>query len=130
MADQRANSSPSRGEQYSLSDSTDFHQRHTQRTAEVHAHFFLPYLRPGMNLVDCGCGTGSITVGLAEAVSPGEVIGFEISASDVDLARERAKEGGTGTYGLKSPTSTSSHFQTSRLTPRSSTRIWYTSIIQ
>ena len=94
MAEQRANSSPSRGEQYSLADSTQWHQRHTQRTAEVHARFFLPYLRPGMNLVDCGCGTGSITVGLAEAIAPGEVTGIEISASDVDLARERAKQGG------------------------------------
>ncbi len=47
-----------------------------------------------MNLVDCGCGTGSITVGLAEALSPGEVTGIEISASDVDLARERVKQGG------------------------------------
>ncbi len=94
MAEQRANSSLSRGEQYSLADSTQWHQRHTQRTAEVHARFFLPYLRLGMNLVDCGCGTGSITVGLAEALSPGEVTGIEISASDVDLARERVKQGG------------------------------------
>ena len=75
MADQPPNSSPSRGEQYSFADSTAFHQRHAQRTAEVQARFFLPYLRPGMHLVDCGCGTGSITVGLAEAVSPGEVTG-------------------------------------------------------
>jgi len=94
MADQPPNSSPSRGEQYSLADSTEFHQRHTQRTAEIQARFFLSYLRPGMNLVDCGCGTGSITVGLAEALSPGEVTGIEISASDVDLARERVKQGG------------------------------------
>ncbi len=94
MADQRGGSSPSRREHYSLADSPKFHQRHTQRTAEVHARFFLPYLRPGMNLVDCGCGTGSITVGLAEAISPGEVTGIEISASDVDLARERAKKEG------------------------------------
>ncbi len=94
MADQRAELSPSRREHYSLADSPERHQRHAQRTAEVHAGFFLPYLRPGMHLIDCGCGTGSITVGLAEAVSPGEVTGFEISASDVDLARERAKKGG------------------------------------
>ncbi len=94
MADQPPNSSPSRGEQYSFAESTAFHQRHAQRTAEVQARFFLPYLRPGMHLVDCGCGTGSITVGLAEAVSPGEVTGIEISSSDVDLARERGKQGG------------------------------------
>jgi len=94
MADQRAKPSPSRREFYSYADSTAFHQWHAQRTAEVNARFFLPYLRPGMHLVDCGCGTGSITVGLAEAVAPGEVTGIEISASDVDLARGRAKEEG------------------------------------
>ncbi len=94
MADKKAESSPRGQENYSFADSTDWHQSISQRTAEVNAGFFLRHLRPGMNLVDCGCGTGSITVGLAEAVSPGEVIGFEISASDVDLARERAKKGG------------------------------------
>ncbi len=94
MADQRTGSSPSRQEHYSFADSPERHQRHAQRTAEVHARFFLPYLRPGMHLIDCGCGTGSITVGLAEAISPGEVTGIEISASDVDLARERARKGG------------------------------------
>ncbi len=94
MADRRTGSSPSRQENYSFADSPAFHQRHAQRTAEVNARFFLPHLRPGMNLVDCGCGTGSITVGLAEALAPGDVTGIEISASDVDLAREAAKGGG------------------------------------
>ena len=94
MPDQRAKSSLSRREQYSLADSTEFHQWHAQRTAEVSARFFLPYLRPGMHLVDCGCGTGSITVGLAEAISPGDVTGIEISARDVDLGRERARKSG------------------------------------
>ena len=94
MADQRAKPSPSRREDYSYADSTAFHQWHTQRTAEVNAGFFLRHLRAGNHLVDCGCGTGSITVGLAEAVAPGEVTGIEISASDVDLARGRAKAEG------------------------------------
>jgi len=94
MADKQAGSSPNRREFYSFADSLAFHQSQSQRTTEVHAAFFLPYLRPGMHLIDCGCGTGSITVGLAEAISPGEVTGIEISASDVDLARERAKKGG------------------------------------
>jgi len=93
MADQRAKPSPSRREDYSYADSTAFHQWHAQRTAEVHARFFLPYLRPDMHLIDCGCGTGSITVGLAEAIAPGEVTGIDISPNDVALARERAKEG-------------------------------------
>jgi ubiquinone/menaquinone biosynthesis C-methylase UbiE len=27
---------------------------------------FIPYLKPGMTVLDCGCGPGTITIGLAE----------------------------------------------------------------
>ena len=60
------------------------------RTAENHAAFFLPYLKSGMGLLDCGSGPGSITAGLAKAVSPGEVTGIEIEASQVKLAKANA----------------------------------------
>ncbi len=60
------------------------------RTADVHAAFFLPYLRAGMNLLDCGCGPGTITVGLAQAVSPGNVTGIDLEESQLELARENA----------------------------------------
>ena len=94
MADKQAGSFSREPENYSFADSPTYHQKFSQRTAEVNASFFLHHLRRGMNLVDCGCGTGSITAGLAKVISPGEVTGIEISASDVDLARERAKKGG------------------------------------
>ena len=38
---------------------------HGRRTAERWAGFLLPHLRPGMRLLDLGCGPGSITAGLA-----------------------------------------------------------------
>lgn len=60
------------------------------RTAENHAGFFLPHLKPGMKLLDCGCGPGTITVGFAEVVAPGEVIGTEIEETQVALARQSA----------------------------------------
>lgn len=53
-----------------------------QRTADTHAAFFLPHLRPGMSLLDVGCGPASITVGLAAAVAPGPT-----TAVDVDVSR-------------------------------------------
>ena len=60
------------------------------RTADVHGAFFLPYLRTGMEVLDCGCGPGSITVGLAEAVIPGSVTGIDLEESQLKTARETA----------------------------------------
>jgi ubiquinone/menaquinone biosynthesis C-methylase UbiE len=60
------------------------------RTAESHAAFFIDRLKPGMNILDCGCGPGTITLGFAELIAPGQVVGTEIEASQVALARERA----------------------------------------
>ncbi len=65
---------------------------HGSRTAEMHAAWFLPYLQPDMTLLDCGCGSGSITVGLAKAVEPGQVTGVDISEIEIKRARERAAE--------------------------------------
>ena len=49
-----------------------------QRPAESQAAHLLPHLRPGMALLDVGCGDASITVGLATAVSPGHVVGVDL----------------------------------------------------
>ena len=60
---------------------------HAKRTADKDAAFFLPMLRPGMRLLDVGCGPGSITAGLAKRVAPGETIGIDASQSVIDTAR-------------------------------------------
>ena len=53
---------------------------HSARTAEDAAAFLLPYIEPGMRLLDFGCGPGTITVGLADAVgNRGSVLGIDIS---------------------------------------------------
>jgi SAM-dependent methyltransferase len=57
---------------------------HAERTAASHAAFLLPYLRPGMDLLDLGCGPGSITVGLAAAVAPGRSTGIDAEPVPVD----------------------------------------------
>lgn len=63
-------------------------------SAESHARHLLPYLRPGLRVLDFGCGPGTISVGLAEAVTPGELHGVDMEESQVALARSaaRAKE--------------------------------------
>jgi SAM-dependent methyltransferase len=67
---------------------------HARRTAARNASFFLPRLRPGMRLLDIGSGPGSVTIGLAEAVAPGEAIGIDASSEAVESARRRAEEQG------------------------------------
>jgi ubiquinone/menaquinone biosynthesis C-methylase UbiE len=69
-------------------------RRLARRTAATSAGFFLPHLRPGMRVLDCGCGPGSITVGLAETVAPGEVVGLDIQPAQVERARALAAERG------------------------------------
>ncbi len=62
------------------------------RTAARDAAFFLPFLRPGMRVMDVGCGPGTITVGLAEVVAPGRVDGFDLQPALVKRARAIASE--------------------------------------
>ena len=67
-------------------------QCHASRTATSHAAFFLPFLNSGMTLLDCGCGSGGITLGLAEACSPGQVIGIDIGITEIERAISNANE--------------------------------------
>src|SRR5262245_21115076 len=65
-------------------------RQHGQRTAEEAAAFLLPELRPGMRLLDVGCGPGSITRGLAERLVTGQVVGLDLSRDALDAARRDA----------------------------------------
>ena len=64
-----------------------FLQRHT---VEANSAFLIPYLRPGMRVLDFGCGPGTISVGLARLVAPGEMHGVDMEESQIDLARSIA----------------------------------------
>jgi ubiquinone/menaquinone biosynthesis C-methylase UbiE len=64
---------------------------HAKRTADTVAAFFLPFIKPGMRLLDIGCGPGSITAGLAQRVEPAETIGIDPSPSVIEAAKSLAK---------------------------------------
>jgi len=67
---------------------------HASRSAENSAAYLLPHLRPGLDLLDVGCGPGSITLDLARLVAPGRVVGLEYAEEALRLAREAAQEQG------------------------------------
>lgn len=79
------------GETYTHGYSEEHQRFLAMRSAERDAAFFLPFLRSGMRLLDCGCGVGSITIGLAEAVAPGEVVGMDIDERQLATARTLAQ---------------------------------------
>ena len=60
-------------------------------TAAANAAHVLPYLRPGLRVLDFGCGPGTISVGLATAVDPGELHGVDMAESQIELARSVAE---------------------------------------
>ncbi|NJM72849.1 MAG: methyltransferase domain-containing protein [Scytonema sp. RU_4_4] len=65
-----------------------------RRSAQSHAAFLLPHLRPGLRLLDCGCGPGSMTCDLAREVAPGSVVGLDRELSQVERARSYAANQG------------------------------------
>ena len=69
---------------------------HRWRTAANSAGYLLPLLRPGMRLLDVGCGPGTITMDLADVVGPvGTVTALERTEDALDLARGEAGRRGT-----------------------------------
>ena len=79
---------------YSIGYGPCVHPWHSERTAASRAAFLLPHLQPGMSLLDCGCGPGTITLGLSEAIFPGYVVGIDLDRRQVERARALAGERG------------------------------------
>src|SRR3954451_19245439 len=63
---------------------------HRWRTVENSAAYLVPHLRPGLEVLDVGCGPGTITGDLRERVAPGRVVGLDVSPAPLDEARRLA----------------------------------------
>ncbi|MBT2487298.1 class I SAM-dependent methyltransferase [Streptomyces sp. ISL-96] len=67
---------------------------HSWRTAANSAAYLLDELRPGLDVLDVGCGPGTITADLAALVAPGRVTAVDAAEDVVVRAREVAAERG------------------------------------
>ena len=80
--------------EYTMGYSPEFLKLLERRNAQTHAGYLLPSLSPGLRLLDFGCGPGTITLGLAALVRPGEVHGVDLEESKIEMARAAAEAGG------------------------------------
>ena len=76
---------------YTMGYSEEFLQLLHRRNADRNTAYLLPHLRPGLRVLDFGCGPGTISVGLARAVEPGELHGIDIEESQIDLGSVRRR---------------------------------------
>ncbi|MBI1396487.1 MAG: methyltransferase domain-containing protein [Betaproteobacteria bacterium] len=65
-----------------------------RRTLASHGAFFSSRLESGMTVLDCGCGPGGITLGIARRISPGRVVAIDRDAGQIEFARRSAEEEG------------------------------------
>ncbi len=56
--------------------------------------FLVPHLRPGLDVLDAGCGVGSIALDVAPLVAPGRVVGIDVDVVQIEAARRSAAERG------------------------------------
>ena len=60
------------------------------RSAAVYADFLLWHVHPDAAILDCGCGKGTIAIGLAEAVPAGRVVAVDLEEDGLADARRHA----------------------------------------
>ncbi|MBV8278366.1 MAG: methyltransferase domain-containing protein, partial [Verrucomicrobia bacterium] len=78
-------------EQYTPGHSANATAFMAARSFNSHGEFIRAYLELGMKVLDCGCGPGAISVGLAEAVGEsGHVTGIDFAESQIGIAKTRA----------------------------------------
>ena len=62
------------------------------RDASTFLPFLLPRLHPGKDVLDVGCGVGSIALDLAPKIAPGRVTGIDADPGQIEAAQLSAAE--------------------------------------
>lgn len=69
---------------------------HVWRTVDNSAAYLLPALTAGLDLLDVGCGPGTITLDLAKRLNPGRVVGMDVSSGVLAEANQLRDADGPG----------------------------------
>jgi SAM-dependent methyltransferase len=81
-----------RSETYTHGHAESVLRSHRWRTVDNSAAYLVERLVPGVEVLDVGCGPGSITIDIAHRVAPGRVVGLDAAADVVAAARTAADE--------------------------------------
>jgi SAM-dependent methyltransferase len=84
------------GDRYTHGHHESVLRSHRWRTAQNSAAYLLPWLRPGQDILDVGCGPGTITVDLARSIGFGLVVGVDNVDEAIAIARATADDGAVG----------------------------------
>ena len=76
-------------------------EQHAKRTAEVCAQFVRPIISSQSEILDVGCGPGSITVGLARWATHGSVTGIDVGKEVLQAAQQLVHEAGCSNVSLE-----------------------------
>jgi ubiquinone/menaquinone biosynthesis C-methylase UbiE len=62
------------------------------RDAATFLPFLLPHLGPAIDVLDAGCGLGSIALDVAPRIAPGRITGIDMDAGQIEVARQAARD--------------------------------------
>jgi trans-aconitate 2-methyltransferase len=70
-----------------------YHQFQTQRSAPFNDLLKLVEIRPGLKVVDLGCGTGELTRRLADTLPDSDIVGLDSSPQMLERSEEFVRDG-------------------------------------
>jgi SAM-dependent methyltransferase len=85
---------PERGETYTHGHAESVLRSHRWRTVDNSAAYLADRLTAGTEVLDVGCGPGTITIDIARRVEPGRVIGIDAADDVIAAAQTTAAEAG------------------------------------
>ena len=65
---------------------------HPKHTLTNYHDFFIDRIKNGDNVLDVGCGNGSVAISIAKKIPDSEVIGIDIDGNNIEFAKEKLKE--------------------------------------